>query len=137
MAVSAQFKKSVSLICLSLLICGIISLEGCKSQPQEPTTNPLTLGEVKRTIVKGETNQSEVIKVFGSPNMVTRNKKDNEVWSYSRMSFDSKRSDSFGGFIFVGGSKATSSQASASFDLIITFDNKDVVVDYEVIQTKY
>ncbi len=137
MMISARYYRVLSVFCLALVLCGSVGLQGCKSDKQDPTTNPLTVGEVKRTIVKGQTSQSEIIKTFGSPNMVTRNKKDLEVWSYSRMSFDSKKSDSFAGFFFVGGSKATSSQASASFDLMITFDKNDVVVDYEVIQTKY
>jgi len=129
-------KTSLALLSILLLITVSIGMGGCK-KTEDPTTNPLTLGEVKRTIVKNETSQSEVLKVFGSPNMVTRNKKDQEVWSYTRHSYDSSKSDSFASLLLIGKSKATSSQSSASFDLIITFDKKDVVVDYEVIQTKY
>ena len=137
MTLSSTVRKYVSLICLVVAVFSFVGLQGCKSTQTEKATNPLTVGEVKRTIVKGQTNQSEIMTTFGSPNMVTRNKRDQEVWSYSRMSFDSKRSDAFGGLLFFGGSKATASQSSASFDLIITFDKKDVVTDYEVIQTKY
>jgi outer membrane protein assembly factor BamE (lipoprotein component of BamABCDE complex) len=93
----------------------------------------LTFGVVKSKIIKGQTTQEEILAIFGAPNMVTKNKSDNEVWSYNRMSSVSKG----GKTSFIFGEKASVSNSSQSFDLIITFDEQDVVNDYSVISTSF
>jgi hypothetical protein len=93
----------------------------------------LTFGMVKASIVKGSTSQDEILKTFGAPNITTKNKSNDEVWSYNKMSAESRGGETR---YFVA-SKASSSSASKSFDLIITFDNNDIVKDYSVIQTSY
>jgi hypothetical protein len=122
-------------------------LFACKTTQPEETglNNRLTTGEVKRQIVKGETNQAEIIRIFGSPNLVTKNKQNKEVWSYNKMSYekvDSSKSGALFGFTgqalgAASGSKAVSTSSSKSFDLIITFDTNDVVEDYSVISASY
>lgn len=123
-----------------LILCLIGSmgvLEGCRKQPAQTGASRLTTGEAKKNIIKGQTTQSEIMQVFGSPNLVTRNSDGEEVWSYNRMSYDSNSSASSSWFILFGGSNATSSTGSKSFDLIITFDDRDVVSDYKVIAASY
>ena len=44
----------------------------------------LTLGTVQSKIKKGM-NQTEVLEVLGSPNIVTKNKSGNEVWTYEKL----------------------------------------------------
>jgi hypothetical protein len=101
------------------------------------TSSNLTVGEVKRQIVKDKTSQSEILQLFGSPNMVTKNKDGNEVWAYNKMSYQTNASASSGTLIFLGGSQAMSSAATKSFDLIITFNNKDIVKDYNMVYSSY
>ncbi len=53
------------------------------------------------------------------------------------MSYNMESGASGASLIFFGGSKAISSSTTKSFDLIITFDNNDIVKDYKVIYASY
>ena len=125
--------------------CLVLTLTACASSQKPATQSRLTMGEVKRNIVKGETNQAEILSLFGSPNLVSKNKSNNEIWAYNKMSFDSEKGSAsiMGGLFGTGGlgvgaaSKAISSSSSKSFDLIITFDRDDVVKDYKVVYSSY
>jgi len=104
---------------------------GANAEPKQKSN--LTFGIVKSKIQKGQTNQSEILQIFGSPNLITKNKSNNEVWNYNKMSVQKR-----GGYTdFFFGQRASVSNSSQSFDLIITFDDKDVVKDYSVISTSY
>lgn len=115
----------------------ILSLGACKSYkygtevPAEKSN--LTIGVVKSKVVKGETSQDEILKLFGAPNLVSKNKSNREVWSYNKMSVEHKA----GSTDFFAGQRASQSSSSRSFDLIITFDENDIVADYSVISTAY
>lgn len=115
----------------------LLSLGACKSYkygsegPAEKSN--LTMGVVKSRIIKGETTQDEILKLFGSPNLVSKNKSNREVWSYNKMSVEQKA----GSTDFFAGQRASQSSSSRSFDLIITFDEKDIVADYSVISTAF
>ncbi len=125
---------------MGVLLVGVsILLSGCNytTVPEKVGASNLTVGEAKRTITKGTTTQSEILTTFGSPNLVSNNKDGNQVWAYNRMSADSYSGSEGGSLILWGGSKAVSSTTVKSFDLIITFNNKDVVEDYKVIYASY
>lgn len=103
-------------------------------QNAEPTQKSnLTFGVVKSKIKKGKTTQNEILQIFGSPNLITKNKSNNEVWSYNKMSVQERG----GQTDFLFGQKASVSSSSQSFDLIITFDSNDIVEDYSVISTSF
>jgi outer membrane protein assembly factor BamE (lipoprotein component of BamABCDE complex) len=125
-------KKSLLIVMLAIACV----TAGCQGK-EEQGKSPLSYGNVKRTIVEGETTQAEILQAFGSPNLVTRNSYDDEVWSYNKMSADKGQSSSYGSVFLFGGSSATSSSSTKSFDLIITFDEYDVVRKYKVIQAAY
>src|SRR5690606_27680386 len=93
----------------------------------------LTMGMVKSKVVKGETTQDEILRKFGSQNHVTKNKANREVRSYNNMSVENKA----GSTDFFAGKRASQSSSSKSFDLIITFDENDIVADYSVVSTAY
>ena len=115
----------------------ILSLSACNSYKYGAEGNAqksnLTMGVVKSQVIKGKTTQDEVLKLFGAPNLVSKNKSNNEVWSYNKMSVENKA----GSTDFFAGQRASQSSSSRSFDLIITFDANDVVLDYSVISTAY
>ena len=115
----------------------IISLSSCNSYKYgtEGTAEKsnLTMGVVKSKIVKGSTSQDEILKLFGSPNLVSKNKSNREVWSYNKMSVEQKA----GSTDFFAGQRASQSSSSKSFDLIITFDENDVVFEYSVISKTF
>ncbi|MCF7871250.1 MAG: hypothetical protein K9L95_06235 [Candidatus Omnitrophica bacterium] len=128
----------ITLFAFLLMLCFIIS--GCATFPQsqQPAEKSnLTVGTVKTKIIKGETTQAEILKLFGSPNLVTKNRSDNEVWNYNRMAFETKTGSDGGTLILWGGSRAMSTSTTKSFDLIIEFNDNDIVKDYSIISAQY
>ena len=104
-------------------------LSGCASvQPVE--RGNLTPGMAKTKIIKGQTTQNEVLEVFGAPNIVTKNKSGNEVWTYDKASIETGTSDAYGTILIVGGSGSRSSTSARTFTLMIEFDDKNVVKDF-------
>lgn len=124
---------------LTLFMACILMTTACQKENNDNVTDStrLTVGEAKRRIEEGKTTQGDVLRAFGSPNLVTRNSAGKEVWNYNRMSFDAEAKSSYGTLLLFGGSSATSSAASKSFDLIITYDTYDVVETYEIIHARY
>ena len=129
--------RDASLVFALLLTVGGVVLNGCSTSQKPQQKSNLSFGTVKKTIIKGKTSQADVVQTLGSPNIVTKNSKGEEVWTYSRQSFDSESGSFGGGLIFVGGSKAFSSASSASFDLILTFNKHDIVKDYSVVSSQF
>ncbi|MCK4303410.1 MAG: hypothetical protein KAY24_04165 [Candidatus Eisenbacteria sp.] len=124
---------------LTLMLAVILSA-GCTSSVRN--TRPaqksnLTAGMVKREIIKGKTTQADILELFGAPNLVTKNRDEDEVWNYHRMSADTASGSDSGWAIFWGGTQAVSSTSTSSFDLIIIFDEHDVINDYSLIQASY
>ena len=129
--------SSLSQILAASVIVASVFFVGCASSNKAPQKSNLSFGTIKSSIVKGKTSQSEVVQLLGSPNIVTKNKDNEEVWTYSRQSTDSESGGFGGGLLVFGGNKAFSSQSSNSFDLIITFNSKDIVRDYSVVQAQF
>ena len=109
----------------------------CSTHEKPVQKSNLTFSNVKKGIVKRKTTQTEIIQMLGSPNLTTRNQKGEEVWTYSRQSTDAESGGSFFGILLAGSNKAFSSTSSATFDLIITFDSKEIVEDYSVVQSQF
>jgi outer membrane protein assembly factor BamE (lipoprotein component of BamABCDE complex) len=129
--------SSLSQVLAASVIVASVFFTGCASSNKAPQKSNLSFGTIKSSIVKGKTSQSEVVQLLGSPNIVTKNKNNEEVWTYSRQSTDSEEGGFGGGLLVFGGNKAFSSQSSNSFDLIITFTEKDIVRDYTVVQAQF
>lgn len=127
-------KKVSKAVILILMIVGLVSCAYKYGASGENTTSSnLTFGLVKSKIIKNETTQMEILELFGSPNITTKNRSDLEVWSYNKMSAISKGGSTVG----WRNAKGSSSSSNSSFDLIITFTEDDVVKDYSVISTKF
>ena len=123
-------KKRISIILATML------LVGCANPPQE--SNKLTMGMVQSSVTKGA-NQTEITKVLGAPNIISKDKQGRETWTYDRISRESQaKSMTFFGIItpiswFTGAgtrSKSSASTSSKSLTVIITFDDNKSVVDY-------
>ncbi len=118
------------------VVFALCTLTACVTSTAPQKSN-LTPGVVKKRLQKGVTSQAEIIRLIGAPNIVTKNKVGEEVWTYSRQSFDSESGGFGGSLLFFGGAKAFSSASSNSFDLIITFDENDIVKDYSVVSSQF
>ena len=128
-------------------------LSACAVQSPPPlpdSSNNLTLGIVQSKIHKGM-NQAEVLETLGSPNIVTKNSKAQEVWTYDKVgsSRSSATTVNYGqrtlgqGFLaFLFGGTTSSSAANATDEtktliVIITFDENKNVSDFTYQSLKY
>ena len=121
-----------------------IILFSCAANKPDDSDN-LTLGTVQSKIFKGQ-SQSAVMEILGSPNIVTKDAQEREVWTYDRISRDNEASSRTGFFIlnpiswFTGGgvdSKSSSRKSSKSLTVLITFDDNKNVLDYTYQSLKY
>ena len=114
----------------------------------------LTLGTVQSKIKKGM-NQTEVLEVLGSPNIVTKNKSGNEVWTYDKVGSSqsstsgvsatygqAQLNQGFWAFLFGGTTNSAQSSSdnnteSKSLTVIITFDGNNTVSDFTYQSLKY
>ena len=109
----------------------------CTTLDEAPQKSNLTVGTVKTEIHKGITSQAEIVQLLGSPNIITKNKAGLEVWTYSKQSFQAESSRAGAGLILFGGAHAFSSASSSTFDLIITFNQKDIVQEYSIVSSQF
>ena len=130
--------KAKSLIYLILITLSTTMCCATFPKNEDPSEQSrLTVGSVKKEIIKGKTTQAEVLNYFGSPNLVTMNSDGEEVWNYNRMSYTATTGSDGGSVLFWSGSRAMSSTTTKSFDLILTFDENDIVKNYNVISASY
>jgi len=113
---------------LSMLLSTLL-LSGCNNVNQvEPVQKSnLTTGMVKKTIIEKVTTQNEILKVFGAPNIVTKNKSGNEVWTYDTISVEKSAEEGYWNVIVGGASGGRSSASTRTFTLMIEFDSNEVV----------
>ena len=118
------------------MLITLFVVSGCSNAPNE-TTSKLTLGLVQSTVTKGA-SQTDITKVLGAPNIISKDKQGNETWTYDRISREAQSSSGSGvgfgalfGWVFAGGrSSASSSTSNKSLTVIITFDDNKSVIDY-------
>ena len=120
-------KKKIVTYLLFILAC--FFLMGCEAK-QTTQNSTLTAGMVKQKITKGVTTQNELLKVFGAPNIITKNKSGNEVWTYDKVSADKSFEDGYWNVIVGGASGGRSSTTTKTFTLMIEFDTNDIVKDF-------
>ena len=114
-------------------------------QMSQPVVTP---GAAKMSLKKGVTTQAEVLQMVGSPSFVTT-AKGGELWAYSN---DARVNSAYGlGLLALGGGVAgsalgggavsgsynSSTSSSRTINLLITFDEMDVIKDYTVSQLQY
>ena len=147
-------KKFVPILYISFILF--------KSAPPDPIVievpvekeDKLTLGTVQSKIKKGM-NQTEVLEVLGSPNIVTKNSQGNEVWTYDKIGSNQSSSSEvsatygqrqlnqgfwaflFGGVTSSAGASSDRNSESKSLTVIITFDGNSNVSDFTYQSLKY
>lgn len=130
-------KKIFSLVLLLIFL-------GCSNSNRivpEQKSN-LTVGFIKKEVIKGKTTQNEILSLFGAPNIITTNAQGNEVWSYNKSSYQSEtenKESAWALLLFGGSSKSSvlSNASTTSMDFIIIFDSKEIVEDYKVISSAF
>jgi|TARA_B110000967_G_C18426156_1_gene336266 outer membrane protein assembly factor BamE (lipoprotein component of BamABCDE complex) len=129
-----------------LILTAALLITNCTAQHHrgqlEDKNNKLTLGNVQKNIKEGMSG-AEVARVMGSPNVVTKDGDNSEVWIYDKISTTASASNSslfglggrIGGTTGVGGlgtyGSGASSQNQKTLTVIIKFENQKVTkVDY-------
>lgn len=140
--------RIIALIGVALVLLAVAGCNSTGTRQGDAQRSALTPGMTKKFIAKGQTTQTEVLEIFGPPNLVTR-KNDTEVWTYDRLSQEFQQSGgglailgigagSSGGFGSGGGFFSSSgSRSSRSTMLIIYFDESETVVDYRLSSAQF
>lgn len=128
---------------LLMALAVLTALVGCSSSNTVPKQKSnLTVGMIKTKVVEGKTSQTEILELFGSPNLITTNSEGKEVWTYNKSAYESDSSSTSASFapffgIGVSGSSSSSRASTSSMDVIITFNKRGIVEKYRVIQAAY
>ena len=115
----------------------VIFFFGCATTMTPPQKSNFTPGKAEMLLVKGKTTKSDIVKEWGSPNIVTQNAEKQTVWTYSKQSYDTKSTSGVGTLFFVTGAQAVSKGATSSFDVVIAFDSKDIVQDFSITSSQF
>lgn len=123
----------MKVLTVAFLICGVAcaSSKGVETKPSN-----LTPGMTKKYIYPGKTTQTEIIEIFGPPDLVTR-RDGKEVWTYDKISQDVTTSGGFATILIAGYSKQSAHSSNRSTMLIIYFDKNERVVDYKLSASKF
>jgi hypothetical protein len=114
---------------IALTAFAVLFLLGCASTGPAQKSN-LTAGMVKKEIIKGVTTQNDILQVFGAPNIITKNRSGNEVWTYDKVSVERSASSQYGTIIIAGIGGERSGIGTRTFTLMIEFNDNEVVKDY-------
>jgi len=153
--------KVLLIVCMGFITVGCVRAKSPELPYSNQQKSNLTAGMVKKYVKVSEATQTDILTVFGAPNIITRDKENNEVWTYDRQSIASASevaewntsgrvgvlagglvgNTAVGGGASIGGSSGKGSTAgqvsSATFTLIIKYDENDVVQDYRMMATQF
>ena len=147
-------KNILSILIISFIVFNCAPPEPIIIEVPVEKEDKLTLGTVQSNIKKGM-NQTEVLEVLGSPNIVTKNSQGNEVWTYDKVGSSQSSSNQasatygqaqlnqgFWAFLFGGTTNSAQSSSdrnteSKSLTVIINFDSNSTVSDFTYQSLKY
>jgi len=147
-------KKIVPILSISFILFNCAPPDPIVIEVPVEKEDKLTLGTVQSKIKKGM-NQTEVLEVLGSPNIVTKNSQGNEVWTYDKIGSNQSSSSEvsatygqrqlnqgfwaflFGGVTSSAGASSDRNSESKSLTVIITFDGNSNVSDFTYQSLKY
>ena len=118
-----------------IIIILLFIFEGCTDKKNLYTPKKdekLTVAKAQNNIKKGMSS-AEVIKIMGSPNIISTDKESNEVWVYDKISTQNTSRDSSAGVGFLPAFLLTSTKNNTSsqktLTIIIKFNNNKQVKD--------
>jgi hypothetical protein len=150
-----------TIVCISLVAGGCVRAKSPDLPYSNKQKSNLTAGMVKKNVKVGDTSQTDILAIFGAPNIITRDRQGHEVWTYDRQSIASASEIAawnagangvvgagglvgdavVGGAAGLSGSTGKSGTAgqvsSATFTLMISFDDNDMVIDYRMQATQF
>ncbi len=85
---------------IAAALVAIFACSGCAIS--RGTRDPVSAGTAKLALKAGETSQTEVLQLFGGPNIVTGDGAGHETWTYDRMSYVSSHVAGGGSVVGAG-----------------------------------
>jgi outer membrane protein assembly factor BamE (lipoprotein component of BamABCDE complex) len=140
-------RKLIPALALSLL-AGCMTAPEHRAAVEGDATDRLTVGTVQREIRVGMSG-AEVIKVLGTPNIVSTDEERREVWVYDRVSTTTVYSESRAGVLAlilggsggalggVGGDAGARSTTQRTLTIIVKFDKDARVRDFAYHATQF
>ncbi|PIR19875.1 MAG: hypothetical protein COV45_07810 [Deltaproteobacteria bacterium CG11_big_fil_rev_8_21_14_0_20_47_16] len=116
-----------------ILLTALTMVMGCaSSNPQHKAKeSALTQGMTKKYIYPGQTTQTNVLEIFGPPDLVSH-RGGKEVWTYDKITQNVSSSGGFVTILIAGYNKSSYESRNRSSMLIIYFDKNEVVEDYKL-----
>lgn len=118
-------------------LIAVLVASGCSTAATKPVTtrnSELTHGNVQLNLKVGETTQTQVLEVFGAPNITSIDGSGQEVWTYQRAATVAQSASSSGYWtiLLAGGGRSSSGfeQTQRTITLLIKFDAAKVVSDF-------
>ena len=94
-------------------------------------------GNLKKEIIKDVTTETTVVNILGMPASVSPNNIGDEVWNYKNLSYSTKKSDDGKTLTLWELSTGDSTEVSKHYNLLITFNQNDVVKDFELVLSPF
>ncbi len=158
MSATGVWRTLVSLV-LAMAVGACVTARSPRLPGSNVQKSNLTPGMVKARVLEGQTTQTEILELFGAPNIITRNKDGKEVWTYDKQytataaevaSWRTGWAAGAGGVGTsepvgaLGGASGESSKTSAvsqttsgTVTWMITFDTEDVVEKHKLNWTSF
>lgn len=131
----AKVIKMPTRIAAIIIASGLIV--GCVQTPPAPVTtrnSELTHGNVQMNLEVGKTTQTDVLEVFGAPNITSIDGSGQEVWTYQRNATvtQSSSSSNYWTIILAGGESGAAGfeRTQRTITLIIKFSAEKIVSDF-------
>lgn len=141
-------RTSLFLTLLTVLLAGCMTAPEHRAAVEGDAADRLTVGKVQREIRVGMSG-AEVVKVLGTPNIVSTDEERREVWVYDRVSTTSVYSESRAGVLALilggdggalggaGGSAGARSTTQRTLTIIIKFNKDASVRDFAYHATQF
>lgn len=120
--------------CYLVAIAALLLVSGCQNnatRETEPSRSNITAGMAKKSVVKGQTTQADVMEIFGPPDLVTH-RDGIQIWTYDKVRYDVQSTSGYLNVLIAGTGSGRTTSSSTSTMLILYFDSRDVVTDYRL-----
>jgi hypothetical protein len=101
-----------------------------KSSGIQPQPSPLSYGMVTSRVKKGITTQSDLIRLFGGPNITTMDADGTETWVYDKTANESEVMDTFFSLGYYGAKHSRNANSIRNITVIIKFNKNKTVKDF-------
>jgi len=131
----------------TLSISTLLLLASCATETEKNTKNPFDALTLKENLLEGKTTQTQMLQIFGAPDIVTETSSKEDVWTYSQVKHESSGNTVGGGLLGIvpvaggiladaWGSVRKDESSSKSVTLMVIFNKKKVLKSYSLNKVK-